>query len=71
MNFSRVSLVFSILILVYIVTDILVLVAVALEKSNLANIREMQHKDQFGNAISMLDLSLSLSLYFIILYLSI
>lgn len=61
------SLVFSILILVYIVTDILVLVAVALEKSNLANIREMQHKDQFGNAISMLDLSL----YFIILYLSI
>lgn len=47
----------------YIVTDILVLVAVALEKSNLANIREMQHKDQFGNVISMLDLSLHFILF--------
>ena len=56
-----------------IVADILVLVAVALEKSNLANIREMQHKDQFGNVISMLELSLSLSLslYFVLFYLSI
>ena len=48
-----------------IVADILVLVAVALEKSNLANIREMEHKDQFGNIISMLSLAyFILSIYF-------
>ena len=48
-----------------IVADILVLVAVALEKSNLANIREMEHKDQFGNIISMLSLVyFILSIYF-------
>ena len=53
------------MILVRIVADILVLVAVALEKSNLANIREMEHKDQFGNIISMLSLVyFILSIYF-------
>lgn len=30
----------------------IVTVAVAFEKSNLANIREMPHKDQYGNLIS-------------------
>ena len=29
------------------------IVAVALEKSNLGSLRDIQHKDQFGNPISM------------------